>query len=62
MEDYIINVGKVEEMQMIKDIPALDELFQLEQWGEDAEAAQRRANIAADIALAERFIRLARTE
>ena len=27
MEDYIINVGKVEEMQMIKDIPALDELF-----------------------------------
>ena len=28
MEDYIINVGKVEEMQMIKDIPALDELFQ----------------------------------
>ena len=28
MEDYIINVGKVEEMQMIKDISALDELFQ----------------------------------
>jgi hypothetical protein len=28
MEDYIINVGKVEEMQMIRDIPALDELFQ----------------------------------
>jgi hypothetical protein len=28
MEDFIINVGKVEEMQMIKDIPALDELFQ----------------------------------
>ncbi|HEY4063591.1 MAG TPA: hypothetical protein VGM30_16905 [Puia sp.] len=27
MEDFIINVGKVEEMQMIKDLPALDELF-----------------------------------
>lgn len=39
---------------------ALDELFQAEAWGEDAEAAARRANIAADIALAERFLRLAR--
>ena len=28
MDDYIINVGKVEEWQMIKDIPSLDELFQ----------------------------------
>lgn len=28
MEDYIINVGKVEEWQMIKDIAALDEVFQ----------------------------------
>lgn len=27
MEDYIINVGQVEEMQMIKDIPGLDRLF-----------------------------------
>lgn len=40
----------------------LDELFQAEQWGEDAEAAARRANIAADIALAERFLRLTRPE
>jgi chaperone required for assembly of F1-ATPase len=39
---------------------ALDELFQAEAWGEDAEAAARRANIAADIALAERFLRLTR--
>jgi chaperone required for assembly of F1-ATPase len=39
---------------------ALDELFQAELWGEDEEAVRRRANIAADIALAERFIRLAR--
>ena len=28
MEDYIINVGKVEEWQTIKDIASLDELFQ----------------------------------
>ena len=28
MDDYIINVGKVEEFQMTKDVPALDELFQ----------------------------------
>jgi hypothetical protein len=28
MEDYIINVGKVEEWQMIKDIASLDEIFQ----------------------------------
>jgi chaperone required for assembly of F1-ATPase len=39
---------------------ALDELFQAEAWGEDAEAVARRANVAADIALAERFIRLTR--
>jgi chaperone required for assembly of F1-ATPase len=39
---------------------ALEELFQVEQWGEDEEAAKRRENVAADIALAERFIRLAR--
>jgi chaperone required for assembly of F1-ATPase len=38
----------------------LDELFQAEQWGEDAEAAARRAAIAADIALAARFIALSR--
>jgi chaperone required for assembly of F1-ATPase len=37
---------------------ALDELFQAEQWGEDTEAAARRAAIAADIALAARFIAL----
>jgi chaperone required for assembly of F1-ATPase len=38
---------------------ALEELFQVEQWGEDEEAAKRRVNVAADIALAERFMRLA---
>ena len=28
MEDYIINVGKIEEWQMINDIISLDEIFQ----------------------------------
>lgn len=37
---------------------ALDELFQAELWGEDAEAAARRAAIGADIALAERMLGL----
>jgi chaperone required for assembly of F1-ATPase len=37
---------------------ALDELFQAEQWGEDAAATTRRQSIAADIALAARFIAL----
>jgi chaperone required for assembly of F1-ATPase len=39
---------------------ALDELFQAEQWGEDAEAVARREAVAADIALAERFIVLSK--
>jgi len=39
---------------------ALDELFQAEAWGEDAEAAARRRAIAAELALAERFLRLTR--
>ena len=37
---------------------ALDELFQVEQWGEDAEAAARRQAIADDIAVAARLIAL----
>lgn len=39
---------------------ALDELFQAEIWGEDEEAAKRRAAVAQDIALAARYVRLAR--
>jgi chaperone required for assembly of F1-ATPase len=39
-------------------LASLDELFQAEQWGEDTEAAKRQVNLAADIALAERYIRL----
>jgi len=38
----------------------LDELFQVEEWGEDAEAAARRRAIGEDIALAARFIGLVR--
>jgi chaperone required for assembly of F1-ATPase len=38
----------------------LDELFQAAAWGEDAEAAARRRAIAADIALAERYMALTR--
>ncbi|MEJ0016211.1 MAG: ATP12 family chaperone protein [Acetobacteraceae bacterium] len=44
------------------ELGALDELYQAAAWGEDAEAAARRVAIAADIALAERFLRLTRTE
>ena len=42
------------------ELGALDELFQAEAWGEDAEAAARRAAIAADVALAARFLQLTR--
>jgi chaperone required for assembly of F1-ATPase len=36
----------------------LDETFQIEAWGEDAEAARRRAALAADIAATARFLNL----
>ena len=36
----------------------LDETFQIEAWGEDAEAAARRRAVAADIAAAARFLSL----
>jgi chaperone required for assembly of F1-ATPase len=42
------------------ELGALDELFQAEAWGEDAEAAARRAAIAADIAVAGQFLQLTR--
>jgi chaperone required for assembly of F1-ATPase len=38
----------------------LDESFQIEAWGEDAEQAERRAALAADIAAAARFVSLLR--
>jgi chaperone required for assembly of F1-ATPase len=37
----------------------LDETFQIERWGEDAEAARRRAALKADLAAAARFLELA---
>ena len=39
---------------------ALEELFQEEEWGADDEAVARRAGVAADIALAARYITLTR--
>ncbi|MDT7953083.1 MAG: ATP12 family protein [Acetobacteraceae bacterium] len=42
------------------ELAALDELFQVERWGEDEWAAKRRRDIASDIALAHRFLVLAR--
>jgi chaperone required for assembly of F1-ATPase len=41
-------------------LSVLDELFQEEQWGEDAEAAARRAKVAEDVLLAGRFLALMR--
>lgn len=41
---------------------ALDELFEAEKWGADEEAVQRRIGVAADIALAARYIALTREE
>ncbi len=38
----------------------LDESFEIEQWGEDAEQTRRRAALKADMALAHSFIRLLR--
>jgi chaperone required for assembly of F1-ATPase len=36
----------------------LDELFEIEQWGEDDEQARRHARIRADLAAADRYLRL----
>jgi len=40
------------------ELSMLDDIFQAEFWGEDADAAARRAHIAADVADAARFIAL----
>jgi chaperone required for assembly of F1-ATPase len=40
------------------ELSQLDETFQIEKWGEDAEAAKRRANLKADILAVDRFLRL----
>jgi chaperone required for assembly of F1-ATPase len=42
------------------ELGALDELFQAALWGEEQEAARRRAAVRAEIELAGRFIALSR--
>jgi chaperone required for assembly of F1-ATPase len=46
--------------QAVAEASELDEAFQVEQWGEDAEAAARRAALRAEIADAERLLALLR--
>jgi len=46
--------------QTAHELAMLDETFQSEQWGEDEEAAERRAGIAAEIGLADLYMRLTR--
>jgi chaperone required for assembly of F1-ATPase len=41
-------------------LSCLDEIFQEERWGQDAEATARRASAAQEIALAARYIELTR--
>jgi chaperone required for assembly of F1-ATPase len=41
-------------------VAELDESYQIEQWGEDTEAARRRAARRVDLAQAARFIALVR--
>jgi chaperone required for assembly of F1-ATPase len=36
----------------------IDDVWQIERWGEDAEAEQRRKNLRADIMAAEKLLRL----
>ena len=42
------------------ELGALEELFEVEQWGEDHDGLDRRNAVGRDVALAERFIRLSR--
>jgi chaperone required for assembly of F1-ATPase len=42
----------------VYELSQLDESFQIEKWGEDAEAARRRAALKAEIEAAERFLTL----
>jgi chaperone required for assembly of F1-ATPase len=48
------------EAEQAHNLGALDELFQAELWGQEADAARRRKAVAADIAVAARFIALVR--
>lgn len=48
------------EAELAYTVSCLDELFQADQWGEDAEATARRVQVRADLHVAARFIRLSR--
>ncbi len=52
-------VGKIDAAAAF-DAAQLDESYQIERWGEDPEAARRRAAIKADLAAAARFLALLR--
>ncbi|MBV8913219.1 MAG: chaperone, ATP12 [Acetobacteraceae bacterium] len=46
--------------QRAHQLASLDELFQVEQWGDDEWASRRRSQVAEDVAVAARFMELAR--
>ena len=46
--------------QRAHEVASLDELFQAEAWGEDAEAVRRRAHVLTEVSLAARFMALSR--
>lgn len=50
--------GKID-AALAHELGAMDELFQMRQWGEDEDATIRRRNVATDIAIAARFMALA---
>ncbi len=49
------------EAEAAYELASLDELFQVEHWGEDPEATKQRKSVREDILLAARFIRLSTT-
>jgi len=54
-----ISAGRLDAAEAHR-LAVLDERFQERRWGEDAEALARRARIAADLVMAERFLLLVR--
>ncbi|MBR0670368.1 ATP12 family chaperone protein [Neoroseomonas soli] len=55
-----LSAGRVDAAEAHR-LAVLDEAYQEQRWGEDPEALQRRARIAADLALVERFLALVRS-
>lgn len=54
-----LSAGRIDAQEAHR-LAVLDETYQEERWGEDAEATERRARLAADIALAARLLGLVR--